>query len=69
MKRIISITAVILASLSQDLLAWGGIEHDAITYIAECNLKPKVKKRIERYLDGHSIVYYASWMDHVRKTP
>ena len=69
MKRIIVITVVIFALISQDLLAWGGIEHDAITYIAECNLKPKVKKRIESYLDGRSIVYYASWMDHVRKTP
>jgi len=69
MKRIIFLIVVFLVVKSQELLAWGGMEHDAICYIAECNLKSKVKKRIENYLGGRSIVYYASWMDHVRKTP
>jgi len=71
MKRTtIFLTAVfIMIALSQEMFAWSGIEHDAITYIADCNLKPEVRKRIESYLDGRSIVYYASWVDHVRKTP
>ena len=70
MKRItILIIVLLLAEKSQELLAWSSIEHDAIVYIAECNLKPEVKKRIESYLGKHSIVYFASWMDHVRKTP
>ena len=69
MKHIIIIIAVLFVVRSQELLAWSSIEHDAITYIAECNLKPEVKKRIESYLGGCSIVYYASWMDHYRKTP
>ena len=38
---------------------WGKSGHDAIAYIAECNLTPKAKKNIEKYLDGRSIVYYA----------
>ena len=29
----------------------------------------RAKKRIEKYLGGHSIVYYAKWMDEYRKTP
>ena len=49
--------------------AWSRTGHDAIAYIAECNLTPKAKKTIEKYLDGKSIVYYASWMDEYRKTP
>ena len=48
---------------------WGKSGHDAIAYIAECNLTPKAKKNIEKYLDGRSIVYYASWMDVYRHTP
>ena len=48
---------------------WGKSGHDAIAYIAECNLTPKARKNIEKYLDGRSIVYYASWMDQVRHTP
>jgi len=63
------VLALFFVAISHELFAWGGIEHDAITYIAECNLKPAAKKRIESYLGGRSIVYYASWMDFVRKTP
>ena len=48
---------------------WGKSGHDAIAYIAECNLTPKARKNIEKYLDGRSIVYYASWMDVYRHTP
>ena len=69
MKRIIFLAVAFLVVKSQDMLAWSSIEHDAIVFIAECNLKPKAKKRIESYLGGRSIVYYAAWMDHVRKTP
>lgn len=47
---------------------WGKSGHDAIAYIAECNLTPKAKKNIEKYLD-HSIVYDATWMDTYRHTP
>ena len=49
------------------VLAWGKTGHDAIAYIAECNLSEKAKKNIEKYLK-HSIVYYASWMDEYRST-
>ena len=63
------IMAVFFVAISQELFAWGRTEHDAITRIAECNLKPAVKKRIESYLGGRSIVYYAAWMDDYRKTP
>ena len=70
MKRItIVVILTLFVTISQKALAWSSIEHDAITYIAECNLKSEAKKRIESYLGGHSIVYYASWMDHYRKTP
>ena len=69
MKKFFLLIVVFLVVSSQELLAWGSIEHDAICYIAECNLTPKAKKRIESYLGGRSIVYYASWMDLVRKTP
>ena len=31
--------AAVFATTPQKLFAWSGLEHDAITYIAECNLK------------------------------
>ena len=40
---------------------WGRIGHDAVAYIAECNLSPKAQRIAEKYL-GHSIVYFSSWM-------
>ena len=70
MKKIILLfCATLLSGALQHVGAWGRMGHDAITYIAECNLTPKAKKNIEKYLDGHSIVYYASWMDEYRATP
>ena len=33
---------------------WGRIGHDAVAYIAECNLSPKAQRIAEKYL-GHSI--------------
>lgn len=49
--------------------AFGKIGHDAVAYIAECNLTPTAKAEIERYLGGKSIVYYANLLDKVRLTP
>lgn len=43
--------------------------HDIITVLAEKHLKPSAKKKIEKYLGGHSIADYAVWMDDVRKSP
>ena len=63
------IAVVALAFSALTACAWGRLGHDAIAYIAECHLTPKAKANIERYLDNHSIVYYASWMDMVRWTP
>ena len=48
---------------------WGREGHETIAKIAERNLTKKAKKRIEKYLGGHSVVYYAKWMDEYRKTP
>lgn len=59
---------LVLMSISLHSFAWGRIGHDAVSYIAECNLTKKAKKNIEKYL-GHSIVYYAAWMDDYRETP
>ena len=69
MKRIIfSILTVALATTcSFEAMGWGREGHAAIAYIAECNLTPRAKANIEKCIDGHSIVYYASWLDYHRK--
>lgn len=70
MNRIKRIFFLLIAiSFSLQAWSWGNLGHDAVAHIAERNLTPRAKERIEKYLDGHSIVYYASWMDFVRATP
>lgn len=65
--RIIVVLMILLLRFSSEVYAWGKTGHDAVAYIAECNLSPVAKKNIEKYL-RHSIVYYASWMDEYRST-
>ncbi|WP_368213102.1 S1/P1 nuclease [Alistipes onderdonkii] len=69
MKKSFLLLAAMLLCYCGTAFGWGKSGHDAIAYIAECNLTPKARKNIEKYLDGRSIVYYASWMDVYRHTP
>ena len=67
MKKLILIIAAGLI-MCGPAFGWGREGHETIAAIADRNLKPSVKKKVEAYL-GHSIVYYAKWMDDYRKTP
>ncbi len=39
-----------------------------MAYIAECNLAPEVYQKVTKLLGGHSLVYYANWMDNASHT-
>ena len=69
MKKIILTVAAALILLPLQLFAWGQRGHDAVAYIAELNLKPSAKKKIERILGNRSIVYYSVWMDIHKQDP
>ena len=58
------ISAVLMCGTAS---GWGREGHETIARIADNNLKPSVRKKLESYL-GHSIVYYAKWMDDYRHT-
>ena len=67
MKRVVLvILAVVL--LGSPAFGWGREGHETIAKIAERHLQPSARKKIESYL-GHSIVYYAKWMDEHRHLP
>ena len=68
MKRIL-IAALVAALACSNAFGWGREGHETIAKIAENNLKPSAKKKIEQYLGNHSIVYFAKWMDEYRRTP
>ena len=66
MKRFLLILISALYTLTS--FGWGQKGHDVVAYIAECNLKPSVYKKVVKVLDGHSLVYYANWMDNASNT-
>lgn len=68
MKRILQtlLIAVAATAIHAEAFAWGREGHASIAYIAELNLTPRAKANIEKCIDGHSIVYYASWLDQHR---
>lgn len=68
MKKII-ISILVSLFMCGPAFGWGREGHETVAKIAENHLKPSVKKKIEKYLGGHSIVYVAKWMDDYRHTP
>ncbi|MGN0007680.1 MAG: S1/P1 nuclease [Alistipes sp.] len=48
--------------------AWDGAIKTGIAAIADANLTPTAKKNIDAALGGHSIAYYAYWLDNVSGT-
>lgn len=62
MKRYIIIVVALLSYLPS--FGWGQKGHDVVAYIAECNLKPEVYQKVVKKLGGHSLVYYANWLDN-----
>ena len=66
MKRIfiLAVCAIILCVPAAS--AWGRLGHATIAKIAEDHLTPKAKKVIDKYLDGKSIIEYASYPDDYR---
>ena len=67
-KKLLVALLACLFVLPQFAFAWDRKEHDAIACIAEHHLTDKAKANIKKYLKGHSIIFYASWMDDFRFT-
>lgn len=67
MKRflILAVCAVLMGAPSA--FAWGRLGHATIAKIAEDHLTPKAKKTIDKYLNGRSIIQYASYPDEFRQ--
>ena len=66
MKRIFFavLAFAVLISVSS-AYGWNSAGHCTIGHIADQHLTPKARKMCDKYL-GHSLAYYASWMDQWR---
>lgn len=51
------------------LFGWGAKGHDIVAAIAQEHLTPKARRKINKILEGRSIVYYSSWMDNIQNSP
>ena len=65
------ITIIVLLFINQSISAetapkWGPTGHRALSKIAEKKLKKKVKREIEKLLDGQSIVYVSTYSDEIK---
>lgn len=69
MKRSALLILVIMLFDLSVANAWGPTGHDVVAAIAEQHLTPKAKRKINKILDGHSIVHYSSWMDNIQNSP
>jgi hypothetical protein len=68
MKRILfTVLAFVALFSASSAYGWNSVGHSVIGHIADQNLTPKARKMCNRYL-GHSLAYYASWMDQWRYT-
>ncbi len=63
------ITIIAAVTLQTQCMAWGQKGHDTICTIAEQHLTPHTRRHIHRLLNGHSIVYWANWLDNASHTP
>lgn len=62
MKRIFSIAITLLVCCHASF-GWGRVGHATIATVAEDHLTPEAKAIIDQYLNGESIVKYASYAD------
>lgn len=69
MKRFTLIILAIMMLNITTAYGWGATGHDVVAAIAEQHLTPKAKRKINKLLDGKSIVYYSSWMDNIQNSP
>lgn len=65
MKKLLLILSVIILGTAPSY-GWGRLGHATIAKIAEDHLSPKAKKTIDKYLNGESIISYASYPDDYR---
>lgn len=66
MKKLILLLTLTALCATQNLFAWGRLGHATVARIAEQHLTKKAKANLDKWLDGESIVYYASWLDEYK---
>ena len=75
MKSIKALPLLLLCCAAANLagtataFAWGQKGHDVTCCIAERHLTKKAANKIDKVLDGKSIIYWGNWLDNASHTP
>ena len=70
MKKIfISIISILMLFNGISAFAWGPKGHDVVAEIASRHISKKTAARIDKILEGKTMVYYSSWMDGIKGIP
>ena len=65
MKRILSLSILLLATCNTSLFAWGDKGHALVAEVAFKYLDAKTKQSVLSYLNGISIEEASNWMDEM----
>ncbi|MBR5807184.1 MAG: S1/P1 nuclease [Alistipes sp.] len=67
MKQAVKVLVIAIVAMMSvcNAYAWSSTGHSTVAHIADQNLTPKARKMCGKYL-GHSLAYYASWLDRWR---
>lgn len=68
-KILLSLLSIVMLLNSLSTFGWGPKGHDVVAAIAEEYLSEQTQSVLYEVLDGHSIVYYSSWMDNIQNSP
>ena len=66
MKSLQAYLIILFFGSQLSVFAWGVTGHRAVGLIAERNLSPKAKMKLEKILSGESIAMVSTWMDEIR---
>lgn len=66
MKKLFLLVAFAIVFLPLRLLGWGTTGHRVVAEIAEQNIEPQTKEKINKLLDNLPMAYWANWPDFIK---
>lgn len=68
-KRTLISSLLLTFCATIQMFGWGQKGHDVTAYIAQQHLTPATQAAVNKVFDGHSLVYWANWLDNASHTP
>lgn len=66
MKKLFLVLVLFTLLLPSKIFAWGTTGHRVVAEIAERNISPSTKEKVDQLLDGLPMAYWANWPDFIK---